>query len=148
MKKDPFHKIFISCPFNKYLENGLISDKAYCTFTQELYELCRKSADDVFMALKREDYGRKPLLEYSCTLDLEEMKSSEIVVAIPENSLGVAVELGWAIAMKKRIVLLIDVSSSCCALLNSLSDITDCHIILYKDRLSEALPLIQKFLFQ
>ena len=39
----------------------------------------------------------------TCTeLDFEEMKTADLVVAIPEDSKGTAVELGWASCMKLK----------------------------------------------
>lgn len=103
-------KIFISCPFNKYIKDSVFVDKRIRRFTEELYNTCLEYANEVFLALKREDYGVKPLLSYSCAMDLDEMANSDLIIAIPEDSMGVAVELGWAIMLIKEIILVLDKS--------------------------------------
>jgi len=101
-------KIFISCPFNKYIKEHVFTNIEIKHFTEEVYAMCLEYANEVFLALKREEYGAKPLLSYSCLMDYEELLSSDLIIAIPEDSMGVAVELGWATAMNKKIILILD----------------------------------------
>lgn len=101
--------VFIACPISKYLTNDGI-EKEFEMFIKEVLQLCRKYSDNVFLALEREKYGKLKMWGDTCTPhDFEMMCKSDLMIAIPEDSMGVAVEMGWASAMKKEILLLLDV---------------------------------------
>jgi len=57
------------------------------------------------------------------------MESSDIVIALPEDSLGVAIELGWASAMKKEIFLILDRNFSYSPLVQSLDAVSSTKAI-------------------
>ena len=102
-----------------------------------MYEICQKYTSYVFLALRREEYGKK-LMEDICTeLDFEEMKTSDIVIAIPEDSKGTAVELGWASHMQKKIILLLDRNQRYTPLISTLNDITDTDIVWYENSINK-----------
>lgn len=136
-------KIFISCPFNKFLKNNTFVDKPFREFTEELYEVCLQYTPNVFFALKREDYGAKPMPNYSCLRDFEEMKNADIVLAIPDDSMGSAVEIGWASAMRKNIVLILNMGQDYSPLITNIPKITAGEIIWYKKDLLSILPIIR-----
>lgn len=140
------NKIFIACPFIKYVDGTSFACESYKKFTEDLYELCLGVAPNVFLALKREEYGSKPLESYSCKMDLDEMIDSDLIIAIPDDSMGVAVELGWASAHNKYIVLLLNKQQNYSALVKNITTITPGHIIWYKDEEKNALPEISCFL--
>lgn len=130
-------KIFIACPITKYIEENRFTDERLKLFTERLYCLCREYADEVFMALKREQYGKKLMLDSYTVLDYKEMEMADIVIAIPEDSKGTAVELGWASVMKKSIILLLDRGYRYTPLISGLGDITDTTIIWYDEFLND-----------
>lgn len=125
------NKIFIACPISKYLiGNGMEPNME--EFMKSIYKLCNRYSSNVFMALFREDYGKSRMEDHICTpLDYKEMKDADIVIAIPENSQGVAVEVGWASAMNKKIMLILNDKETTSPLINALGTVTDVH--LYKD---------------
>ncbi len=57
------------------------------------------------------------------------MIDSDIVVVIPEDSQGVAVEVGWASAMRKNIIMILDENFSTSPLINAISEVTDAKVI-------------------
>lgn len=134
-------KIFISCPFNKYIKDNVFIDKRIRKFTEDLYNTCLEYANEVFLALKREDYGAKPLLSYSCTMDLDEMANSDLIIAIPEDSMGVAVELGWATMLTKEIIFVLDKSCYDPYILD-INTITKGAVVWYDSDISSALSEI------
>ncbi len=69
-------------------------------------------------------------------VDFEEMKTTDLVVAIPEDSKGTAVELGWASCMKIKILLLLDSNQRYTPLISGLKDITDVETIWYDGNLN------------
>lgn len=136
------NKIFLACPISKYIVKNEYCNENFKNFILDAYSICKKHSSEVFLALKREKFG-KNLMPDTCTkFDYEEMKSSEIVVAIPEDSKGVAVELGWASAMKKTIILLLDKSIYFSPLIYQIHDITNCKVIWYNDLDKELLKII------
>lgn len=101
-------KIFIACPISKYLTNDGIK-KDFELFIRDIYKFCKKYTCNVFLALEREKYGKKKMYGSECTIaDYEEMKTADILIAFPEDSCGVAVEIGWASAMQKEILVFTD----------------------------------------
>ncbi len=140
------NKIFIACPFIKYVDGSGFTSASYKEFTEDLYELCLKYAPNVFLALKREEYGAKPIEFYSCKMDLDELINSDIIIAVPDDSMGVAVELGWASAHNKYIVLLLSEKQRYSALVKNITTITPGHVIWYKGDEKNVLPEIDRFL--
>jgi hypothetical protein len=131
-------KIFIACPITKYLDSNLLIDSDYEAFIKAIYSTCRSYSTEVFLALEREKYGKALMEGPECTFyDYQEMVSSDIVVALPEDSLGVAVELGWASAMKKEIFLILDKSFSYSPLVQSLHVVSSAQLIWVKSRTAD-----------
>jgi nucleoside 2-deoxyribosyltransferase len=127
------NKIFIACPFIKYINGTTFTDDNFRKFIEKLAVLCRTYVPHVFLALERENYGETPLPNYSCALDFDEMKSSDLVIAIPDNSMGVAVELGWASTMKKTVLLVLDCNKKYSPLIYKLNQITPGRQIWYDE---------------
>ncbi|MBR4410209.1 MAG: nucleoside 2-deoxyribosyltransferase [Firmicutes bacterium] len=130
-------KIFIGCPITKYLDHDVFTDDHFRAFIEGMYDLCSEYADEVFLALKREEFGKKLMTDVCTELDFEEMKTADLVVAIPEDSKGTAVELGWASAMKKKIILVLDRNCRYTPLIYRLGDITETISIWYDGTLDE-----------
>lgn len=122
-------KIFIACPISKYLtEEGM--NKEFENFIKEIYQTCKEYSEETFMALYREEYGKARMSDAECTpLDFEEMKDTDVVIAFPEDSMGVAVELGWASSMKKRIMLILNEKYEGSPLIRALYTVTDAKSI-------------------
>lgn len=129
-------KIFIACPISKYINNNEFVNDEFKIFIEDLYDICQKYANKVFLALRREEYGKKLMKDICTELDFEEMKTTNMVVAIPEDSKGTAVELGWASFMKIKILLILDCNQRYTPLISGLKDITDVEIIWYNGKLN------------
>lgn len=99
-------KIFIACPITKYLNGNKFIDEDFQYFITNITDRLKKDGFKVFLALEREEFGVKRMKDEVCTyLDYQEMLNTDIFLAIPEESQGVAVEIGWASALNKKIVL-------------------------------------------
>lgn len=140
------NKIFIACPFIKFVKDSKFTDKTFKEFIENLYDLCCQYADNVFLALRREDYGAKPLKQYSSLMDFEEAKNSNLVIAIPDDSMGVAVELGWMSAMKKTIIVALNEEKEYTPLIKNINKITPGKVILFKEEEKNALPKLEEAL--
>ncbi len=127
------NKIFIACPFIKFIKGTSFINNDFREFTENLYNLCTEYASEVFLALKREEYGARPLPFYSCAMDLNEAKNSDLVIAIPDDSMGVAVELGWMSAMNKPIVLLLNKNQRYTSLVANIHKVTSGKVIFYEN---------------
>ena len=123
MKK--IKKIFIACPISKYLtENGM--DENFQLFIKEIYDLCKLHVDNTFLALEREEYGKKKMYGSDCTLaDYNEMTDTNLLIAFPEDSMGVSVEIGWASALNKEILVFVDKKYKQSELVKSINCICD-----------------------
>lgn len=128
-------KIFIGCPITKYIKDNSFTDECFKSFINALYNLCTNYADEVFLALKREQYGKRLMTETCTELDYEEMKNANLVIAIPEDSKGTAVELGWASILGKQIILILNKERRYTPLISGLGDITNTQIIWYDKNL-------------
>jgi len=139
-------KIFIACPFIKYINGTTFMDNTFRFFTEQLYDLCMEYASEVFLSLKREEYGAKPLPYYSCSMDLSEVRNSDLMVAIPDDSMGVAVEIGWMSAMKKPIILILNKNQIYSPLVKNIHKITLGHTVYYENGEINALDGVRKTL--
>lgn len=142
-------KIFIACPISKYIDGNNFINDDFRFFIENMYETCQKFVPEVFLALRREEYGKKLMTNVCTELDYNEMKTTDLVVAIPDDSMGVAVELGWASCMKKKILLILNRNQRYTPLISGLNDITDTEIVWYdgelnKEILSNVDKIIQK----
>ena len=140
------NKIFIACPFIKFINGTDFINNDFRQFTEDLYDLCAKYASKVFLALKTEDYGAKPLQSYSCSMDLDEAKSADLVIAIPDDSMGVAVELGWMSVMQKPVILVLNKNQTYTPLIYNINKITPGKVIFYENEEKKSLPDIKKVL--
>ena len=131
------NKIFIACPISKYINGKEFTNNDFKLFIEKLYTLCQEFVPNVFLALRREEFGKKLMTDICTVLDFNEISSSDWIIAIPEDSMGVAVELGWAMVLKKRTILLLDKSQRYTPLISGMGDITDTTVIFYDHVLND-----------
>ena len=129
-------RIFIAAPFTRFLEaqEGSIAPRLAPGIRRFL---CRLESDltaaghEVFLAHSLEGFGKHLRPAHVCTpFDMLEIQRADCVVAFAEGSMGVHVELGWATAMNKPIVLVRrmgDTSSS--PLLEGLHTVARCETV-------------------
>lgn len=101
-------KIYLASPISKYVRNGMNSD--YTSTMDLVYELLNKYGE-VYYPLKKEAYGedKKNGSGDVCTkIDFDKVNDADLIVAFPEDSQGVSVEIGWASSATKNIIIFID----------------------------------------
>jgi nucleoside 2-deoxyribosyltransferase len=144
-------RVFLACPITGQLlpSTGTVKPE-YRRFVEGLRHTILTVADSVFLAFEREDWGHKLMAGDKCApLDFREMQRCDLVVAYPGTSCGVAVELGWASALGKPIVLLLADDVSYSPLVEGLPTIADVERILLSGGLSDEdlfavrVPLVQ-----
>jgi len=131
-------RIFLGAPFTKHLKksNGQFHKTKKETI-EKIFELLTTLGHDVRNAHVREEFGNKLLDPETCTkLDLEEIKKCDLFVAMPGNpaSGGVHVELGWASALNKEILLLLKENSHYSPLVTGLHKVSKAKIIYFKNQ--------------
>lgn len=101
-------KIYLASPISKYVRLGM--DKDYVETMDLVYELL-KEYGDVYYPLKKEAYGEDKTAgsgEVCTKVDFDKVSSSDLIVAFPEESQGVSMELGWASSKNKNVLIFID----------------------------------------
>jgi nucleoside 2-deoxyribosyltransferase len=104
--------VFVAGPFYKLVDpvTGRMSDEQRARF-ERLIGHFESSGCKVFNAHKREKWGEAFLEPDEFTrLDYDEIAASDVIIAVPgpPASLGTHIELGWASALGKPIVLLLE----------------------------------------
>lgn len=99
--------VFLATPITPLLDENRRFRKEAKNRLQVILETLRKqNVRKIFCAIEREMWGDELMPGVECTrLDLEALKASDLVVAFPHESFGVHVELGWAGALDKPVVL-------------------------------------------
>ena len=71
-----YKKIFIACPISKYLiADGICKD--FEIFIKDIYEFCQGISSITFLALDREEYGKKKMYGSDCTTaDFNEIQNT------------------------------------------------------------------------
>lgn len=138
------NRIFLSAPFTPYLNEGIFDKKAFNQISF-LITLFKKHGFSVFSAHEREGYGKHLMGPSECTLsDFKEMTQCDIVVAlIDDNSYGVSLELGWASALRKPIILYKEgIQNFATPLIEGIGELTDSKVVSdYKSLLFEVQEL-------
>ncbi|ALL56246.1 hypothetical protein MHAE_07719 [Mycobacterium haemophilum DSM 44634] len=102
-------RVFVAAPFGSYLDADGVFDPHFRRQLEEFYDCLSGAGFEYFSAQVNENWGSTPLLPRDCVpIDYKELASSDVVVAVLGRppSLGVAVELGWASALQKPILIL------------------------------------------
>lgn len=128
--------VFLGGPFKSLVsaETGVMRAADQARF-ESLINFFEQRGLRVFNAHRRESWGREFLKPEDCTrLDFEEIQSSDVFVAFPgaPPSPGTHVELGWASAMRKPVILLLEEGREYAFLVRGLHTVTNVTSIYYK----------------
>ena len=119
-------KIFIACPT---LGHGSCAD--YKRFIESVYKTCGLFASDVFLTIREDSDGDNRTPGTCLKIYFDEMETSDVILAFPEDSMEVAIELGWSAILKKRIILVLDRERSYSPLITGIGDITKTDCLFY-----------------
>jgi len=130
-------RIFLAAPFSNVYRSRLGKvDSRFRKRLETIIKLIMKEGHDVISAHLRENWGQNlmPPSEF-VPLDFNLIKECDLVIAyISDQPSGVYVELGWASALKKKIIVLTDQPiSQLSPLVQELPRITQAVIISFKD---------------
>lgn len=130
-------KIFLAAPFTGFCkkETGTFDPKVRRVL-QRVIKLLTGMGHNVVSAHVRENWGRNLMPPSKLTpLDMKLIEECDLVIAyISDMPSGVYVEIGWASAFKKKIVILTDQPvSKLSPLIQGLHNVTDTRIITFKN---------------
>lgn len=142
-------KVFLAGPFKGLIDpaTGLMHPFHQRRF-EALIEFFEKRNFDVHNAHRREKWGACFMAPEECTrIDYDEIAAADLIVAMPGSpaSPGTHVELGWASALGKPIVLLLEPDAQYAFLVRGLHTVTRvAHVTLdgetgHLDRIAEAI---------
>ena len=123
------NEIMLASPIGKYLtQEGVKED--FGQAMKEIYSYIENYTDKIAFSLKREEYGKKKMWGDVCTpLDYEDIKNCKYLIAFPEDSCGVAVELGWASAMQKEMLVFVDENHRTSELVKYINLVTSAKVV-------------------
>jgi len=109
-------RVFLASPFTRYLIRNADGthhlDPDLHALLLRVESALTEAGHSLFLSQRREDFGASLWSAHQCTpFDFLEMQRSDCVVAIPERSYGVHIELGWATALGRPLILVVDESA-------------------------------------
>lgn len=130
-------KVFLAFPFSNIISgDSKIVDQQYQLFLSKIRNHIINEGFEVFLAHYREKWGKALMTAQECTpLDLMEMQDSDLVIAFPGSPIsgGVHIELGWASALKKKVVLFLKRDEQYSPLILGMDTVTNAKIVYYDD---------------
>lgn len=130
-------RVFLAAPFTSiYREDTGRIDSKFKKRLQKIVKLIMKKGHIVESAHLREKWGKNLMSPSEFTpLDLKLIKECDLVIAyVGDQPSGVFVELGWASAFKKKIIVLAEQPiSRLSPLVQELGQITEAMILDFKD---------------
>jgi len=138
--------IFICFPFSQLIDKktGIVCEEQQ-KFLANLRMALVKEGHEVFLAHYREKWGKELMGPLECTVDdFRQMKSTDLVIAFPGDPIsgGVHIELGWASALNKKIVMFLKDGVEYSPLILGLSTVTETDTIYYKENVTETMEKI------
>lgn len=130
-------RVFLAYPFTQLLDsNGLLKGESKEFILSSIKQI-EQRGHSVFSAQRREDFGEALMTpEIATELDFNEMKNADLVVAFPGQfpiSGGVHVELGWASALQKQIILFIHKDERYSPMVDGLHTVTSVTYVEFDD---------------
>lgn len=132
---DNTRRVFLAGPFKALVdkETGALRQHDRNRFESLISQL-EAAGYHVHNAHRREGWGANFLTPEECTkLDLEEISGSAVFVAFPGSppSPGTHIEIGWASALGKPIVLLLEEGKDYAFLVRGLHTVADVNYLTY-----------------
>jgi nucleoside 2-deoxyribosyltransferase len=128
-------RLFLAGPFKALVskETQIMSEDNIKQFSN-IIEYFEKINWSIHCAHKRESWGKKFMTPTQCTrIDYDEIDKCDYFIAFPgiPPSPGTHIELGWASAMKKNIILLLEEGEEYAYLVQGLGEISTIRELRY-----------------
>lgn len=134
-------KAYIAAPYTSKIiriknpPHDEIRDISYINFLEVIETSVKACGFNTFLPHRDlHQWGKKILSpEDIVNESLKELSSSDVLIAYPEKSDGVNIELGWASLLKKKIIILINERDKTSIMHKGLKGITDSRIVKFRD---------------
>lgn len=134
-------RIYFSAPYTSKAvkkgehDYGMIKDRDYMSFLQKVAQIMTDSGFNVVLPHKHTykwggtNFNAKAMVNHA----FQELSACDILVAYPDNSMGVNVLIGWASMMRKKIIILLEEDQEVSVVHLGLGAISDAKIIKFKE---------------
>ena len=133
-------KAYIAAPYTSKstitsnAHHGRITDASYINFLDSIESVVREQGFQTFLPHRDvHNWGTANLDELEIgKKSMEEVKNSDLLIAYPEQSVGVNIELGWASAFNKKILILVNENDRVSIMHLGLNGVTNSKIIRFR----------------
>jgi nucleoside 2-deoxyribosyltransferase len=132
MKKNAY----IAAPFeSKSIDQGdkyygIIKDTPYIDFLMKIEDILKSNGWETVLPHRLSDWGRNYLDPIGTTEQcLKHLQDAELILAYPQYSRGVHLEIGYAAALRKQIIFILDSEETESAMVAGLGSVTNVEII-------------------
>lgn len=134
-------RIYFSAPYTSKAvkkgehDYGMIKDRGYINFLQKVAQIMTDSGFNVVLPHKHTykwggtNFNAKSMVNHA----FQELSTCDILVAYPDDSMGVNVLIGWASVMRKKIIILLRENQDTSVVHLGLGALTDAKILKFKD---------------
>lgn len=125
---------FVAGPFRALLDDDGIMRAEHRARYLGVIELLEGFGYHVHNAHQREGWGAQMMAADECTkMDFEQIRTCDLFVAFPgvPGSPGTHVEIGWASACRRRMILLLERDQDYAALVEGLVSMADVELVRY-----------------
>ena len=142
-------KIFIGGPFKQFIDpkkNRMNEEKKHMFL--QLINFFNDRGYEIHNAHIREDWGQSFWAPDQCTkLDYDEIASSDVFLAFPgvPASPGTHIEIGWASALGKQVILLLEKGAYYAHLVKGLHTVGNVHYLEYEEPADYMIELAKMF---
>ena len=143
-------RVFLAAPFKQLLDQSQTMQTADQALLIQVMTLLEKNGLVVDNAHRREAWGQAMMTPDDCTqADFQAIAACDVLLAFPGQpaSPGTHIELGWASAMGKPIVLLLEAEATYAYLVQGLKMVGDVTYLTYHDAAS-CLAVVSNWLLQ
>lgn len=140
--------VFLAAPFKQLLNQDKVVDSQSMSLIKDVMQLLEDADFVVDNAHQREGWGQHMMTPDECTTaDFEAIKKCHMFMAFPgyPASPGTHIEIGWASAFDKPIVLLLKENTTYAYLVRGLGTVGRVKYLYYKDD-ADCLLKIKQFL--
>lgn len=142
--------VFLAAPFKQLLTQDKVIDSQNMNLIKQVIQLLVDADYAVDNAHQRESWGQHMMTPDECTAaDFDAIKKCQMLMAFPGSpaSPGTHIEIGWASAFDKPIVLLLQENTTYAYLVSGLRTVSCVNYVYYKDA-TDCLLKIKQFLTQ
>lgn len=132
-------QVYIAAPFDSMSVDrgdkayGVIVDQAYIAFLESIEAVFQKCGFSTVLPHKVNDWGRVYIEPAEMgKIDFELIASSKLLVAYPQDSRGVHVEIGYAAGLGKPVIVLLGKEEQESPMISGLSHVTQATFIRFQ----------------